>query len=446
MERFSLRLCFPLLCCLLLGFAACSSTPLPNGQTNGASPGQPASSSNGQNNTAASSRAGVNTATQTMRPTATSCPPAGTARALVTAHLASGSHNNLVYIVNEFAAGGNPPPVAGTLKRLDVTDGVKTVIVGIAHASIENAQISADGQWVLFTTLTTAQTKLQVVRMDGRGLQTLYCVPGVGLGIPQWSSDQKHVIFSSYGPGGETVFLLTMASGALQSELRVPDSSGQPGVMVHTWLDNSHVYLSNIQFDQPSDRIYILNINNGSNQNVQSLPALVNKTYGDFDSSYDGHQLYVDYGYCGQGGCAPPSSITVEPAGGGAQTTIFHDAHYDVVTVRAVTPATLLVLIRNDAAFGTSDRSHNGLWKMKPDGSGLTRLTSDAPHAGSSLNAATQFPWSNLSRDQRLYALQTISDAHIFTLVYGSLSGGTPTVFASLGDGTAMQIAGWTLM
>jgi hypothetical protein len=104
------------------------------------------------------------------------------------------------------------------------------------------------------------------------------------------------------------------------------------------------------------------------------------------------------------------------------------------------------MLIRNDEAFGTSDRSHNGLWKMKPDGSGLTRLISDAPHAGSNLNAATQFPWSNVSRDQRLYALQTISDSHVFTLAYGSLSGGTPTVFASLGDGTAMEIAGWTLM
>jgi hypothetical protein len=73
-------------------------------------------------------------------------------------------------------------------------------------------------------------------------------------------------------------------------------------------------------------------------------------------------------------------------------------------------------------------------------------LTSDAPHVGSYLNSATQFPWSNVSRDNNLYALQTISASHVFTLEYGSLSGGAPTVFASLGDGTDMEIAGWTTM
>jgi hypothetical protein len=104
------------------------------------------------------------------------------------------------------------------------------------------------------------------------------------------------------------------------------------------------------------------------------------------------------------------------------------------------------MVIRNDQVFGSSDGSHNGLWKMNPNGSGLTRLTSDAPHTGSSLNSATQLPWSNLSRDTRLYALQTFNDSHVFTLEYGSLSGGAPTVFASLGDGTDMEIVGWTFM
>ena len=426
--------------------AACGGAPVSNGNASGPSTGQPASSNNGQGSSASGSGGNANNETQAMPPTSTSCPAPGTARAMVTANLALGGHNSLVYVVNEFAGGTNPPPKAGTLKRYDVTTGVKTVIVGIPNVSIESAQISADGKWILFTTYTSAQTKLQLVRMDGKGLQTLYCTSGAGIGNPQWSSDQKHVIFSIYGTGVETVFLLTMATGALQSELSVPDSGGGQGVVVRTWLDNSRVYLTNIQIDQPPNLIYILNINNGPNQNVHNLPALINKTYGDFDSSYDGRQLYVDYGYCGQGGCAPPSSITVEPATGGPQATIFNDAHYDAVTVRAVTASTLLVVIRNDQAFGSSDSSHNGLWKMNPNGSGLTRLTSDAPHVGSYLNPATQFPWSNVSRDNTLYALQTISASHVFTLEYGSLSGGAPTVFASLGDGTDMEIAGWTTM
>jgi dipeptidyl aminopeptidase/acylaminoacyl peptidase len=448
MERLSVRICFPLLCSLLLMLAACGNVPALNSNAASTSTGQPPSSTDGQGNAAANSGASgnANTATHTIPPTTTSCPPSGTARAMVMATMAPGSHNSLVYVVNEFTAGTNPPPKAGTLKRLDVTDGQKTVIVGIPHVSIEHAQVSANGQWILFTTYASTQTRLQVVRMDGQGLQTLYCTTGVGINNPQWSSDQQHVIFSTFGAGVETVSLLTTTTGALQTELSVPDSGGGQGVVVRTWLDNSRFYLSNIQIDQPPNLIYILNINNGPQQNVENLPALVNKTYGDFDSSYNGQQLYVDYGYCGQGGCAPPSSITVEPAGGGAQTTIFNNAQYDVVMVRAVTAGTLLMVIRNDQAFGSTDSSHNGLWKMNPNGSGLLRLTSDAPHTGSSLNSATQFPWSNLSRDNRLYALQTTSDSHVFTLEYGSLSGGAPTVFASLGDGTEMEIAGWTFM
>lgn len=448
MERLSLRICLPLLCALLLILAACGNTSSSRSTAPGSTSGQSLSSGNGQGNAAANSGASGNaqTTTQAVPPTATSCPASGTARAMVMAPMALGHQNSLVYVVNEFVSGTNPAPKAGTLKRLEVANGQKTVIVGIPHVSIEHAQVSADGQWILFTSYASTQTRLQVVRMDGQGLQTLYCITGVGIDNPEWSSDQKHVVFSTYGPGTETVTLLTMTSGTLQTELSVPDSGGGQGVVVHTWLDNSRFYLTNIQIDQPPNLIYILNINNGPLQKVSNLPALVNNTFGDFDSSYNGQQLYVDYGYCGQGGCAPPSSITVEPASGGAQTTIFNNTQYDVVTVRAVSAGTLLMVIRNDQAFGSTDSSHNGLWKMNPNGSGLTRLTSDAAHTGSSLNSASQFPWSNLSRDNRLYALQTFNDAHVFTLEYGSLSGGAPVVFASLGDGTDMEIVGWTSM
>ena len=86
--------------------------------------------------------------------------------------LALGNHQNIVYIVNEFQA---QTPTFGTLKRLDIKTGAKTEIVKIAGISISDAQVSADGQWILFVSVTTNQDKLQLVRMDGQGLQTLYC-------------------------------------------------------------------------------------------------------------------------------------------------------------------------------------------------------------------------------------------------------------------------------
>jgi hypothetical protein len=43
------------------------------------------------------------------------------------------------------------------------------------------------------------------------------------------------------------------------------------------------------------------------------------------------------------------------------------------------------------------------------------------------------------------YALETITPGNnIYELSYGQLNGGTPTVFASISDGTVMSIAGWT--
>jgi len=86
--------------------------------------------------------------------------------------LALGNHQNIVYIVNEFQA---QTPTFGTLKRLDFTTDAKIEIVKIAGTSISDAQVSADGQWILFVSVTTNQDKLQLVRMDGHALQSLCC-------------------------------------------------------------------------------------------------------------------------------------------------------------------------------------------------------------------------------------------------------------------------------
>jgi len=48
---------------------------------------------------------------------------------------------------------------------------------------IEQAQVSQDGQWVLFLSIPDPRgdsqhsAMLQLVRLDGQGLQTLYCFP-----------------------------------------------------------------------------------------------------------------------------------------------------------------------------------------------------------------------------------------------------------------------------
>ena len=64
---------------------------------------------------------------------------------------------------------------------------------------------------------------------------------------------------------------------------------------------------------------------------------------------------------------------------------------------------------------------------MNVDGSGLTRPTSTM----GSLNQFIQYPWSNFSRDGKLYSVSNS---------YGSLSGGKLMQFAS----ADAVLVGWT--
>src|SRR5581483_3908914 len=323
-------------CCLLCLLAACgsnapsspsssSNTPAANGTTvTGQKPGTPPSS------TAPST-------TSAVPPTQTDCPAAGTARALVAAPLALGSHQNFVYQVNE---GPYNAPTFGTLKRYDVVTGQKTEIVKLAHTVVSGGQVSNDGQWLLFVALTGGQNKLQAVRVDGQGLQTLYCnSASLRLGSLQWSTNQRMIAFSLFDDNHrtESIELLNTGSGALQTLFTVSAAPGS-GVNLSTWLDNTHLYLTNTPIDQPPDTLYILDTNKGAGQHMSDLTTVFHgpPSFGDFDSSFDGTQLFIDHSGCGMGGCNPPSDIIAMPATGGAQHTIMHNASYNMAAVRVI--------------------------------------------------------------------------------------------------------------
>src|SRR5215831_13395812 len=147
--------------CLIFLLAACG----PATQAPGTTPGAPAGTGNTPPVLSPTTQPPTPIATATtspVPPTHTSCPPIGTARALVTAPLALGTHPTIVYI----AIGSH----TSTLNRYDVTTRKSTVIVTVSGTALGSAQVSADGQWILFTN----GTHLQAVRMDGQGLQTLY--------------------------------------------------------------------------------------------------------------------------------------------------------------------------------------------------------------------------------------------------------------------------------
>ncbi|HYX48281.1 MAG TPA: serine/threonine protein kinase, partial [Ktedonobacteraceae bacterium] len=138
------------------------------------------------------------------------------------------------------------------------------------------------------------------------------------------------------------------------------------------------------------------------------------------------------------------TTISVGPATGGTQKTIYHQAPSICVReLRAVAPQTLLMTVQSVNI--STNAYHNQLWKMKPDGSGRTVLF-DLPLNATTyhMNVYTQFPWSNVSRDGSMYTLQTSNqNSTLQTLVFGSLKGGNPTQFAYTSRGS-VAIVGWT--
>lgn len=391
--------------------------------------------------------------TVTMGQTTTTCPATGTARAAVTAPLALGNHQNLVYIVNE---GTFDNPTFGTLKRRDVTANLSgNSITGIeiskmANTYISEAQISQDGQWILFTAKVSGQYQLRMVRVDGQGLQTLYCAQNSPIFNTQWSFDQKHAIFD-VGSSAPTAMLLDMSSGNILS-IVLPDTNGNRSYVARTWLDNSHVYMVGIvpNSDAPPQDIYLLDVQKGANQHGSDLTKVASAPNGctSFDTSYDSTQLYV--ATCsngatvasGPGAATGPSTLTVQGAAAGSTPKTIYTSQTQALTlIRSISPTTLLGVIAT-----SGDTSQNGLWKLNADGSNPVRLTTD-PNSNDTLCPYTQYAWSNVSRDGSLYALQSFDGkANRYGMSYGSLSGGNPTKFADISDGTQLFLVGWTSM
>lgn len=387
--------------------------------------------------------------TVAMPPTQTSCPTAGTARRAVIAPLVLGSRANVVYVYNQ-GRDNTPHPLVGILKRYDSTTRSETVILTAPHTSIDQAQVSADGQWVVFSTQVADRSALQLVRMDGQGLQTLYCgASNEQIGALAWSPDQQYMAFQE----GVDVYLLKMATGAYQLKVA---SSTTMFYGVRTWLDDTHLYLAGLGVgtETPPLNLYLLDINTAKIQQILSSPTFC----GDFDRSVDGRNLLTSECQFVMPMAGGPSSIRVQPATGGPAKTIYTTLSYAITSLRVASNTSLLFFIHN-TGVGSIDTSHNGLWKVNTDGSRLTRLTHEAADEVTGF-AWTRTPWSAVSRDGRSYTVQvskyaisstgTISPFMSSSLLIGSMSGGQPVAFTTLTHNSrtmdTLDLVGFTMM
>ena len=458
-----------LFCTLLLLLTACST---PGGGTgNGSTTPTPTTTHSGSNTPTPSASGTSTPAVQTvsMPHTDTSCPTTGTARAAVMRTLALGSHQNLVYIYNEVPQ--NTSIAFGHLRRFDARTGQK-VDIATSGIRIDQAQVSADGQWVLFLSIpdprgnTQSSAMLQLVRMDGQGLQTLYCFPnatysghGTSSRLPisiQWSVDQKSIIFSvNTNNDTSAVTLLDVATGTLhQLFLDQHDSSYYYSIV--TWLDNTHAYLikQGIGAPAPPATVFLMDVTTATVANpglTTILTTPMRMSAFAMDSSYDGTKLFTSY--CLEAASPFDTTISVGPATGGTRQTVYHQAPTDCVqNMRVISTNILFMLTQVSTTAGNTYATQ--VWSMHTDGSGQRTLTtlSSSTNSGSSttfaLNVSSQFPWSNISRDGSNYAVQSInSSASQQSILLGTLSGGNATAIATTNSGeSTVSLAGWTTM
>lgn len=415
---------------------------------------------------------------------AQTCPPAGNGRAAVMPPMTTGNHANVVFFALQDEQNANT-----LLQRYDVTTGTTETIFRLQQAGPSpGTTISPDGQWIMFEGLVQGQEAIQLVRMDGQQLQTLYCTP-MSVSNMILSPDQHYLVFGQLN-ADETegsVYLLDMKTGKLQTEV----SSLQPNYPVFgqyaaqasslssysspfsrhmkaseglqaqlnplgskhyplffpmKWATNSSVYLLGGLAASPSpppQLVLLRDITKDVSQqgnNVQ--PVLVSPETNncqDIDVTVDNRHImcsvYTQFGPVG------PSSIMLQPATGGTFHTIYSNPTGGALNARALSnPSTILF---------TLSRANEppALFKINSDGSGLSQVMAGSTSQTLLNLAASYLPWSNASRDSTLYALQLYDlTSSKETLVYGHISGGVPVSFASSTVGNGLNIVGWTVL
>jgi hypothetical protein len=375
------------------------------------------------------------------------CPSAGQGRAANMPGITLGNRQEIVTYHN--AEG------TATIQEFDVQNKTSSPIVSMAGETIQSAQLSQDGQWVLFVAETSGVWALQLVRVDGQDVQTLYCAPASLQLVAQWSPNQRQIIFSQGSTDKTQLFLLNPASGALQLEYANTEGGGLEPI---TWLDNSHVYVAMVNggpLYQPDD-LFVLDTSKGANQSQSDLKMLmgIGDDQWSFDCSLDGKTAYFTSSKEPPRADALQSVIYAQPALSGNFTNSIFVSTTLFVTVVRVINATTLMIVSDDPENPQS--STNGLYTVRTNGSGLKQLVSTPAEPSSWTRPATsgqldkdlysssqqpswifnsfsQYTWSNFSRNGEYY---------VDGFSYGSFNGGPLTAYG--GQLWEDMLVGWT--
>jgi len=377
------------------------------------------------------------------------------------------------------------------LQRYDVTTGSRqTILQTQAIEPIQNANVSPDGQWILLRSLLQGQVAIQLIRVNGQQLQTLYCTPVHDIiDDALLSPDQHTLVFNQEDQNGLSIlYLLDVATGKLRTELS-PLQPNYPGIAqgplqatlmserapspVHDkttgtrtihpfnplpskhyliyvpmkWATNTSVYVygtvraSGVPLHQLALLRDISKDVTQQNSNLQIITTAGQTTAGQYftcqddDVTPDNAQL-VCSAYTFTAPVNPPNAIKMEPITGGAYRTVYQVLPGERIIARVISTSTLIFLLNQNNGIAS-------LWKINTDGSGLTRLmVAKTVEIDLEFASSSYLPWSIISHDGRYYAL-TMNNitGNASSLIVGDLNGGQPKTIAS--SVTASLLVGW---
>ena len=356
-----------------------------------------------------------------------SCPIPGMARAAAMPPMSQGTDATLIYIDNEMQGARVS---SSSLYGIDIKTRKTIPIVNLSHRAIYDALVSTDGQWVVFTTTvsgTPDMLAIEMVRIDGKYQQTLYCGVGASISGINWSIDQKHIVFA-LNSGPSTVLEFSVLQGGAVLPLTVGNIS------IVTWLDNSHLYIidKGQSYQQNTIKLDLLDTTKFYQQ-LQSVPTIMADSENNalFDTSIDGTKLFHAQNTGNSG------TISVLPAYGGTQTTIFRSATKTIGQIRVISRYTMLVIM-----FDTATRQ-SSLYRINLDGTGLLALMANPIL----LNPSSQYTWSNVSRDGSFYAVKvTEQSGAAQALLVGTTANVGASVYVQHNGIGDVKVAGWTTM
>lgn len=372
------------------------------------------------------------------------CPAVGTAHKAILQPAALTVSQHIIYYAER--GGIQVAESNAKLMSYDVITGKANPLLSFANpeTGIISAQLSSDGQWLLFVTDLWVQTpssennyilqKLQIIRADGQHLQTLMCNTNQAFqrNPPQLSPDNQHIAFNTFNPtkNSEVIDVLNLASGKIQ------EMDDSPNFYVRSWIDATRFYATPVsnRRENTSEGIYLFDMNFSTNSYTSGYPVSVGSLLSVCDTlEVDSTAKHLFTSSCAivnkncrAGiGLQGPSTLSMQPVAGGTPTSLYSDPSHAIITLKVVDPKTYLIYIQNSAG----DTSQNGLWKVSAQGSHPTRLTKEnTPMACyDSEGYASSLP--EVFSNRQSYALRING-----TLLLGSLNGGTPTTIYTKAD------------